>query len=476
MKLKELIKGVNVKEIKADPDMDIKGICYDSRRCGEGFAYFARKGLTYDGFHFIPHCYEQGVSVFFGEKSFKDYPFVVVEDILEAQARVSANYYGNPQNFLKIVGVTGTNGKTTTSYLLKEGLKAGLISTIEIITGKRKQNAVLTTPESTDLFKYLREMVDSGFEYAVIEVSAHALSLKRVAGIEFDAVVFTTFSQDHLDYYKTMENYLKAKLKIFKMLKKGGICVVNSDLEVIDRILELCNNSILVGKNSISDIRICSVSAKSNGIEVEFDIKGESRKVFLPLIGEYNAYNLGFAIAVLKEFGVDLDGFFAKIRSGFSVPGRVEELKSSDGFSVIIDFAHTPEGLESLLSSIKNHTKGNLITVFGCGGERDRAKRPLMLEAVCKYSDIIFVTADNPRKESISRIFDDIKRGDSFGKDVFYITDRREAIFRAISLAKCGDIVVVAGKGHETYQIIGDEKIPFSDREVALEAINYEGK
>ncbi len=476
MKLGELLKGVKIKEIKADLNIEIKGVCYDSRKCGEGYAFFARKGLTYDGFKFIPACFKKGVSVFFGEEGFEDYPCIVVEDILEAQAIVSANFYGNPQNFLNIVGVTGTNGKTTTCYLLKEGLNAGLISTVDIITGKRKEKARLTTPESTDVFLYLREMVDSGFKYAVIEVSAHALTLKRIFNIEFDSVVFTTFSRDHLDYYNDMESYLKAKLKIFEMLKKDGFCVLNSDLDVIEKLKTKCKNPLLVGKGKDADIRIQSLKEKENGIEITYLIKGKEKAVFFPLIGDYNSYNLGFAIGVLEGLNVDVDLFLKKIERGFSVPGRVEKIDSSGGVTVIIDFAHTPEGLENLLCSVKKHTHSRLITVFGCGGDRDRTKRPLMLEAVCRYSDIVFVTADNPRNEELSQIFNDIKKGRSFGKEVSYIEDRKKAIFEAVACAQKGDIVVIAGKGHEDYQIIADKKIPFSDREVALEALSYEGK
>ncbi|BBB32803.1 UDP-N-acetylmuramoyl-L-alanyl-D-glutamate--2, 6-diaminopimelate ligase [Thermotomaculum hydrothermale] len=472
MKLKDLIKGIKIKEINADLETEIRGVCYHSGDCKENFAYFARKGLKYDGFRFIPGCFKKGVSVFFGEEGFKNFPCIVVEDILEAQAIASANFYGNPQNFLKIVGITGTNGKTTTSYLIKEGLNAGLISTIEIITGKRSEKARLTTPESTDIFKYLREMVDSGIKNAVIEVSAHALTLKRVFGLEFDAVVFTTFSQDHLDYYKTMEEYLNAKLKVFSMLKDSGFCVLNSDLEIFNSLKSMCKNPITVGMNNNPDIKINKIERKADGLEITFSIKGKEKKTLFPMIGDYNAYNLGFAIAVLERFGVNIDGFFKKIEKSFFVPGRVEKIHSQKGITVIVDFAHTPEGLENLLSSVKKHTEGKLITVFGCGGDRDRSKRPLMLEAVCKYSDRVFVTADNPRGEDLSEIFSDIKKGKTYEKDVAYIEDRKDAIFEAISGAKKGDIVVLAGKGHEEYQIIGNRKIPFSDREIALEALN----
>ncbi len=471
MKLRELTEGVKVKEVNADLDTEIKGLCYHSRKCEKGFAYFARKGLKYDGFRFIPQCFEKGVSVFIGEEGFKDYPSIIVEDILEAQAQISANFYGNPQDFIKIIGITGTNGKTTTAYFLKEGLNAGLISTVDIYTGKRIEKARLTTPESTDIFEYLREMVDSGFKYAVIEVSAHALSLKRVFGLEFDAAVFTGFSQDHLDYYKTMENYLNAKLKLFSMLKKDGFCVFNTDIDVAKRIADLCVKGIGVGKKETADLKIVSIKKREKGIDVVYLIDGKEINVSLPLIGDYNAYNLGFAIGVLKGFGLDVGSFLKKVEKGFSVPGRVEKIDSDKGFSVIIDFAHTPDGLENLLSSVKKHTKGNLITVFGCGGDRDRSKRPLMLEAVCRYSDKVFVTADNPRNEPLSQIFEDIKKGDNFGKDVSYIEDRKEAIVKAIKSAGKGDIVVIAGKGHEDCQIIGDTRIPFSEKEIVAEAL-----
>jgi len=472
VKLRELIKGVKTKKITADLETEVEGVCYHSAKCGKNFAYFARKGLKYDGFSFIPDCIEKGVSVFFAEKEIEGCPCVVVDNILEAQAIVSSNFYGNPQFFLKIIGITGTNGKTTTCYLVKEGLNAGLISTVEIITGKTHENATLTTPESTDIFRYLREMVDSGYEYAVVEVSAHALSLKRVFGIDFDAVVFTTFSQDHLDYYKTMGNYLNAKLKIFSALKDNGFCVVNRDIEVFNEIKKHCRNMLTVGFDENSEIRIEKIKELEHGLEIEYKISGETFRVNFPMIGGYNAYNLGFALGVLKGFDKDLRKFLEKIEKGFSVPGRVETVKSNNGITAVIDFAHTPEGLDNLFSSVREHTKGNLIAVFGCGGDRDRKKRPLMLEAVCKYADIVFITADNPRGEKLSEIFDDIKKGKTFGKRVFYIKDRKEAIFKAIKSAKKGDIVVIAGKGHEDYQIVGDKKIPFSDKLAVSEAFN----
>ena len=474
MKLRDVIAGLKIKEINASLDIDIKGVCYHSRECKKGFAYFVRKGLKYNGYDFVHECVEKGVSVFFGEESVEGYPFVIVEDIAEAQATVSSNFYGNPQNSIKIIGVTGTNGKTTTAYLLKKALNAGLISTIEIITGKRREKARLTTPESTDIFAYLREMVDVGYRYAVLEVSSHALSLKRVFNLSFDSVVFTSFSRDHLDYYKTMDNYLNAKLKIFSMLKECGFCVLNSDMQVFDNLKGKCSKVIKVGKNPAADIVIQYIETEKDGLSITYKIEGKESNAFLPMIGDYNAYNLGFVLGVLNGLNIDKEGFLKGIRTGFSVPGRVERIDSEKGFSVIIDFAHTPDGLKNLLSSVKSHCEGRVITVFGCGGDRDRTKRPLMLEAVCRYSDLVFVTADNPRTEPLTSIFGDIKRGETFNKEVVYIEDRREAIFKAVEEAQRDDIVVVAGKGHEEYQIIGEEKIPFSDREVVTEALDYE--
>ena len=472
MKLASLLNGVKVKEFNADLEIEVKGLCYHSDKCEKGYGFFVRKGEKFDGAAFIPHCIEKGVSVFFSEQKIENFPCVVVEDIRKAQAIISANFYGNPQKKIKIIGITGTNGKTTTSYLLHRGLNSGLISTVEVKTGKRVVKSTLTTPESTDIFEYLRAMVDSGFKYAVIEVSAHALVLDRVYGIEFDGIVFTGFSQDHLDFFKTMENYLNAKLLIFERLKEDGFCVINSDFDILDTIFKKClGNVILAGKSERADVRIVEVRLVHRGLKIKINLFGKERIVHLPIIGEYNAYNLAFACGVIHQLGVSVDSFLKEIEKGFSVPGRVETIESPNGFLIVVDFAHTPEGLENLLSSISKHTKGKVITVFGCGGERDRKKRPLMLEAVCRYSDRVFITADNPRNEPLSQIFEDIEKGNSYGKDVFFIEDRKEAIFKAVKSALKGDVVVIAGKGHEDYQIIGNRKIPFSDRDVALEAL-----
>ena len=472
MKLENLLEGVKIKELNAHPELEVRGLCYHSERCHKGYGFFVRKGLKFDGTAFVGQCVDKGVSVFFSEERIENFPCVVVEDIRKAQAIISANFYGNPQREIKVIGITGTNGKTTTSYLLHRGLNAGLISTVEVKTGKRVVKSTLTTPESTDIFEYLREMADNGLKYAVIEVSAHAFILDRVYGIEFDGIVFTGFSQDHLDYFKTMENYLNAKLLIFDRLKKDGFCVVNSDLDILDTILKKCSGKlILAGKSEKADVRIMDVRFINKGLKVKINLFGKDRIVHLPIIGDYNAYNLAFACGVIHQSGLSVDSFLKEVEKGFSVPGRVETIESPDGFLIVVDFAHTPEGLENLLSSISKHTQGKVITVFGCGGERDRKKRPLMLEAVCRYSDRVFITADNPRGEPLSQIFEDIKKGNTYGKGVFFIEDRREAIFKAIRSAKEGDVVVIAGKGHEDYQIIGDRKIPFSDREVALEAL-----
>ncbi len=471
MKLGELLKGVKIREINADLNTEVKGLCYNSKDCHEGYGYFARKGFKYDGFLFIPTCFKRGVSVFFGEEALSGYPFVVVDNIREAQALISANFYGNPQRFLKLVGVTGTNGKTTTCYLLKDALNSGLISTVEIDTGKRLEKARLTTPESTDIFCYLKEMVESGKQYAVIEVSAHALTFKRVHGMKFDSVVFTGFSRDHLDFYKTMDNYFKAKASLFGFLKGNGFCVVNGDVDVFDRLVPLCKNPICVGKGERCHIKIKRIVEEASSLFIDYLIGGKEVSINFPMIGEYNAYNLGFALGVLSGFNIATKGFIERVSQAFSVPGRVEVINSGKGFKVIIDFAHTPEGLDKLLHSLKKHCKNKLITVFGCGGERDKTKRPLMLESVCKHSDLVFVTADNPRGESIEDIFNDIKKGRDFKKQVTYIKDRKEAIFEAIDQAGEGDLVVIAGKGHEDYQIIGETPIPFNDKQVALEAL-----
>ncbi len=364
------------------------------------------------------------------------------------------HFFGNPSKKIKIVGVTGTNGKTTTATLLYRiatalGYKAGLIGTVENIIIKEKRVATHTTPDPISLNKLLNEMVERGCEYVFIEVSSHALDQNRVAGINFIGGIFTNLTHDHLDYHKNFDNYFKAKKKFFKMLSQNAFALSNIDDSYGLKILE--------------DIKAKKYTYGFKN-KADFNERLETR-----LIGEFNAYNVLAVYATSVLLGFDKVKVKEIIKNLEPVEGRLNYVKSSKGVTGIVDFAHTPDALENVLKTIQKMRKDGerIITVFGCGGDRDPFKRPVMTEIVYKMSDIVIATADNSRSENIENIFKDMKKGlpDKIEKEIYFITDRKEAIKKACNLAQKGDFVLLAGKGHEKYQIIGDQKIHFSDME-----------
>ncbi len=492
MILKELLEVLNKSNVLGGLERQIKDITYDSREVRKDSLFVAIPGFKTDGRKYIADAIKRGASVIVTEGAVEapenSVTVVSVPDARNALALLSAQFYGYPSRRLRMIGITGTNGKTTTSYLIKSiieraGKRCGLFGTISYMIGDETMPAPHTTPESSDLQKYLYKIIETGAEYAVMEVSSHALELGRVADCEFDIAVFTNLTQDHLDFHKTMEGYFNAKLKLFtslsnergKMVKKVGI--INIDDPYSKRILDAMKvKAVTYGFSRDADIRPDDIRMGINGIA----FKAVTAKGIFPveskLTGKYNINNILSTIGVGQALGFDNSIIADGIRALESVSGRFEKIDEGQDFAVVVDYAHTEDALKRLLEAVKEFSKGRIITVFGCGGDRDKGKRPKMGEAAGKLSDIVIITSDNPRSEDPMEIIKAIEEGikgikNGRPRDYLIIPDRREAIYKAIGLANKDDIVVLAGKGHEDYQIIGDKKIHFDDREMAREAV-----
>ncbi len=468
-------------------DIEIHKIHYDSRKVGRDDCFVAIRGTGTDGHKFINDAFNKGASVIVMEDddAVPDSLFmhvgcvkVVVPNARKALAVMASNFYSHPSRKLKVVGVTGTNGKTTTSYLIQSILEAsgertGLIGTIEYRIGDKIIPATHTTPESLELNELLAEMIDHRCTSVSMEVSSHALHQSRVHGINFNVAAFTNLTQDHLDYHGSMEEYFRAKKILFDELKPTGWAVVNQDDPNSLKIIESTGAHVLTyGTSSSSNVRAKDIQLSIHGTTITIQYAGEVTTVSSPLVGRFNVYNIlaafsaGVALRIPKE----------KIKSGISslqsVKGRFERIASSKGWMAIIDYAHTPDALEKCLWSIRELLpNGRIITVFGAGGDRDMAKRPQMGRIAGALSDVSIVTSDNPRTEDPERIIAEIVNGFPAGVSFTTEVNRRAAIERALRMANSGDVVLIAGKGHEEYQIIGKEKIHFSDREVVKEFV-----
>lgn len=482
IKLQELLKVLEYKELNQDLDIDIAGITYDSRKVEEGYLFVAITGFKSDGHQFIANAVENGAKAIIVEKDAEASGVAVikVEDSRKALAQLSAKFYGYPSKELTVVGVTGTNGKTTTTYLiesmLKElGIKTGLIGTIKTKIGDKEEDASRTTPESVDLQRIFAEMLEDGVTHAVMEVSSHALELDRVLGVDFDRQVFTNLSQDHLDFHESFEDYLAAKIKLFKMNDKPSIINVD-DVRSEAIIKEARGEVISYSINSEADLKAEEIEVNKKGVSYTLKTNQEKLAIKLNLTGRFNVYNSLAAIGTVYSLGFSL----AEIKKGLEkiegVPGRFQIINEGQDFGVIVDYAHTPDGMENVLNTASEFTKGRKIVVFGCGGDRDRTKRPIMGRIGVTLGDFAIVTSDNPRSEEPMAIIEDIKagieeEGKVEGEEYIIIEDRATAIKEAIKLAKSEDIVIIVGKGHETYQILKDKTIDFDDREIAREAI-----
>ncbi|KNZ70476.1 UDP-N-acetylmuramyl tripeptide synthetase [Thermincola ferriacetica] len=488
-RLTDLLKNIYGARVQGDLTVQIEGLAYDSRKVQPGFAFICIEGYKTDGHLFAQNAVENGATVIIAKKPItvpSSVTVVTVEDTREALAYMGAAFYDYPGDKLNIIGVTGTNGKTTTTHLIenilvKAGKKVGLIGTIKNKIIDRVLPVTNTTPESLDLQALLAEMVDAGVDYAVMEVSSHALELNRVAGCEYDQAIFTNITQDHLDFHETMDNYLAAKQKLFINLGKNSrksrnkYGIINIDDSKGQSFLEVTHGQVITyGIQSAADVRAEKIDLRSDGVIFTAVTPRGSVDLKLNLTGLFNVYNSLAAVASGLGENIALPVIKEALEEVKGVPGRMEKVEAGQPFAVLVDYAHTPDGLENVLSAAREFTKGRLITVFGCGGDRDRTKRPIMGEVSAKLSDFTVLTSDNPRSESPAEILRDIEEGVKpiIGPENYtVIEDRKEAIRHALNMAKTGDVVVIAGKGHETYQIIGTKVLPFDDREVAIEIL-----
>ncbi|MBI5875385.1 MAG: UDP-N-acetylmuramoyl-L-alanyl-D-glutamate--2,6-diaminopimelate ligase [Deltaproteobacteria bacterium] len=497
MSLSELIKDLPNKRIVGNPETPIQGIAYDSRQVDKGFLFAAIRGQHLDGHQFITDAINRGASAVLAEKPTPPAPpllkggiggvtQVIVPDVREAMAKLAALFYGEPCKNMTLIGVTGTNGKTTTTYLAESILKAagfhaGVIGTINYRYGDKIFNAPHTTPESPDLQKIFKEMVDSGVTHCVMEVSSHSLAQKRVDGSIFAGGVFTNLTQDHLDYHKTMEEYFESKSRLFTDFiakENKGFAVINVDDLWGEKLLNLkfkISNLKFIRYSLKQDAEIhpAKISFSERGIEAMLDTPVGSVKISSPLLGEYNLQNSMAAVGIGIGLGLGKQTIEQGIANLKRVPGRLERIISDDGFQAVVDYAHTGDALERALNTLRPLTKGRLITVFGCGGDRDRGKRPVMGEIATRLSDFTIITSDNPRSEEPLEIIKEIEAGiDKGDRDVYTVMpDRHEAIKIAVNMAAGRDIILVAGKGHEDYQIIGDKKFHFDDTEEIKKAM-----
>jgi len=486
MKLKELLKALKSYKIQGLEDTEIFDIQYDSRKVGKGSLFIAIKGEKADGNLFAEQAVEKGAVAVVTDSSELVFRIsataIYVPNAREALATISAVFYGQPASKLKLVGITGTNGKTTTSFIIEStlreaGLNPGVVGTINYRYAGKVLPAPNTTPESLDLQRLLNDMVKSGVKAAVMEVSSHALSQERVSGCVFDVAVFTNLTQDHLDYHITMERYFEAKARLFTdFIDEGKTAVINMDdpkgEDLSKRALGRVIGYGIKGRGIATNIYPKDIKLGVEGIEGTLATPSGEIKIKSSLIGEFNLYNILAAAGAGVGLGLPVDVIERGITALKNVPGRLERVDAGQPFAILVDYAHTPDALERVLSTIRGLTAKRIITLFGCGGDRDRGKRPIMGRIAAEYSDIVIVTSDNPRTEEPLKIIEDIASGASGqGSGIRVIPDRREAITEAIKEAREGDVVLLAGKGHEDYQIIGREKIHFDDREEAIKAV-----
>ncbi|MCD6115995.1 UDP-N-acetylmuramoyl-L-alanyl-D-glutamate--2,6-diaminopimelate ligase [bacterium] len=460
-----------------DGTIEITGISCDSREVKPGYLFVAVRGLKTDGHLFIRKAVEKGAAAVIAEEFIENInaPLVLCENSRRVLSLLAKNFYGDPANSMKLIGVTGTNGKTTTTYFLESlfseaGESVGVIGTLNYRWPGHEENAVRTTPDAVGLYRYLYEMKKSGVTLAVVEVSSHALEQYRVFGLSFTEAVFTNISHDHLDYHHTIDAYAVAKAKLFSMVDSDGKSIINYD-DKFFMAMEAASSADVAGygKSPEAKYQILSVTPFDRG--TRFSLKTPDGIINLTIFvwGMFNVYNAAAAAAAGFEMGLSKENVIKGIASLKRVPGRMEGIRSADGrFRVIIDYAHTPDALQKVLECAREFTDRKLIVVFGCGGDRDREKRPEMGRAAYVFADEVFITTDNPRTEDPDEIINEIIAG--VGKknpQIHVISDREEAIKQAVASAGEGDTVVIAGKGHESYQIIGAKKIPFSDRKIA---------
>ena len=477
MILSKLLKGVTYTELTGCSDIEISVLTYDSRSAAEGSCFFAVAGTVVDGHNFIAGAIERGAKVIIcqhiPEEVRDKATFVVVEDSNIAMGLIASNFYGNPSRELKVVGVTGTNGKTTIATLLYElvqsmGHKAGLISTVVYKVGAKEIESTHTTPDAIRLNAMMREMVDEGCEYCFMECSSHAIVQQRIHGLHFTGALFTNITHEHLDYHKTFAEYIRAKKSLFDSLPKSAFALVNAD----DRNGEVMLQNTKASRYTLSLQKMADFRAKVIEMMVEgMELRIDNKEVWVQFLGRFNAYNLLTVYGAALLLGFEKEDILAHLSMLRPVSGRFETVLAKDGTTAIVDFAHTPDALENIIKTIDElrQAEQRLIVVCGCGGDRDKTKRPVMGGMASKMADIAIFTSDNPRTEDPEQILREMEEGVESGNKYLKITDRHEAIKTAVMLAEPRDIILLAGKGHEDYQIIGSEKLPFNDKTIVQE-------
>ena len=476
MKLSELISDLEYSEIHGDPSVDIAEIVYDSRKVSPGSLFAAVKGLTADGNTFVPDAIKKGAAAILTESAaaWNDTVVVRVPDVRKAMALVSGRFYNSPQKELVMTGVTGTNGKTTTSYMIKSifdagGMDCGIIGTINHVVAGKKIQAVNTTPEAPDIHSFLARMVKARQSACIMEISSHALALSRVYGIQFRAAAYLNLSRDHLDFHGDLETYLETKSILFANLPGDSTAVINRDDPCAEHIITVSRgaNILTFGECEGCDIRPVTIDIQTDKSLVALSTPAGEMKFSLPVPGRYNVWNAMAAAGIGLACGFPKEVIIRGLETVEMVKGRYEIVNEGQDFTVIVDYAHTPDALERILLSARELTQGRLVSVFGCGGDRDKGKRPLMGEISARLADYTFITSDNPRTENPDEIISDILTGVPSPENCEVVSDREEAINKALTFARSGDTVIIAGKGHEDYQIIGTEKRHFDDAETA---------
>lgn len=483
MKLSQLLKDIDIKAMTADPECEIGGICYDSRAAKRGDVFVAISGFATDGYKYIPSAVEKGACVVVSDRIPQtDIPYVLTDDCRLALALMSRSYYEDPASGMTVIGITGTNGKTTTTYLLKHmleealGAKVGLIGTNGNMIGDEFIHTERTTPESFELQRLFRQMKDSGCTHVVMEVSSHSLVLNRVAGIDFAVGAFTNLTQDHLDFHKTMSEYAEAKSKLFGMCKTGCI---NADDEWADTMQRGAQCRVMTYSASGKDASLKAENIKltSRGVSFTAVAGNETAEVMLAIPGRFSVYNALNTISVGLALGISLADCAQAMKSASGVKGRMELVPTDGEYTIVIDYAHTPDALENALKALRADSNGRLVVLFGCGGDRDRTKRPIMGAIAADNADFVIVTSDNPRTEDPQSIINEILAGIE-GKKTEHVTicDRAEAIKWAIDNHRQNDVILLAGKGHEDYQVVGHEKHHMDEREIVAEHIEKRNK
>ena len=479
MKLYELLKGTGIANPYIEEDTEISSITCDSRRVEPGCLFVCIAGTAMDGHQFAPQAEQDGAAAVVVQRDMGLRTQLMADNTRMAWAQICANWFGHPASRLKMVGVTGTNGKTTTTTLIKsmlehQGYKVGLIGTIHNLIGDRRLPARHTTPDPYDLQSLLALMVVEGCDYCVMEVSSHALDQRRVAGCEYEVGVFTNLTQDHLDYHGTMENYMLAKKELFSLSRAAIVNMDDSWAPAMSAELP-CPLTTYSAHSDSADYVARNIRYRADGVDFELVGVGQIGRVNMQIPGEFSVYNGLCAATVCLQLGLPFDKVVEALSAASGVKGRAEVVPTGRDFTVVIDYAHTPDGLDNICRTLKQCCTGRLVTLFGCGGDRDKTKRPLMGAVAAELSDYLVVTSDNPRSEDPAAIIEDILVGVR-DKDTPYtvVENRVEAIHWVIDNARSGDTILLAGKGHETYQILKEETIHLDEREVVAEALAKE--